>query len=116
MAARAGRVRPVLDHGIAESQGFAALLTGRIQSRNVCRRGRRRRGQQVLQNVLASKDRRRSGRVGRQRQNTALAEKSTSRASRRKRDAPEVASLHVRYPVMLGQPLIQERVVRVQQA
>ena len=92
--------------------GFAAF---RLQRRNVRRRRRRRRCEQILQHPLAAQHRRRPGRVGGERQDASLAQQSAARAAGGKRDAPEIAALHVGNAVVLGQPLIDERVVGRQQ-
>ena len=51
----------------------------------------------------------------RQRQNAALAQQSAPRAALGIRDAAEVGAEHTRNPVVIGQPLVEERVVRRQQ-
>ena len=69
---------------------------------------------QIRQNPFAAHGRRRAVRVRRRRQDAALAEQAPPRLVGH-RHAPEVAAVDVRNLVVLGQPLVDERVVGRQQ-
>ena len=84
------------------------------ERRNVRRRRWRRRSQDVFENPFAAQNGRRPVRIGRHRQNAALAEQSAP-GRVLYRDAPEVAAVDVRDAVVLREPVIDEGVVRRQQ-
>ncbi len=86
------------------------------QRRHVRRRVRRRHAQERLQEPLAARDRRRAGRVRRHRHQRALAQQAAAHVERRRqRDPAELRPVDVRDAVVLGQPLVDERVVGRQQ-
>ncbi len=85
-----------------------------LERRHVGRRQRRRAAEQVLQDPLAAMHRRRAIRVRRDQQQAALPEQ-TATGIARNRHAPEVRAVDVRDAVVLRQPLVHERVVRIEQ-
>ena len=76
---------------------------------------RRRRAEHVLENPLAARHRRRAGGDRRHRQHAALPEQAAPRVVRIERDAAEVAAVNIRNAVVTRQPLVDERVVGVEQ-
>ena len=99
------------DHRLAQGQGRSVGRVFRRQRRDVGRRRRRGRGEQIVEHVLAAQHGRGACRVGSDRQDAALAEQPAAPAVRPKLDAAEVAALNVRDPVVLGEPLVDERVL-----
>ena len=75
---------------------------------------RRRRAEQVLEDPLAAHHRRRAVRVGGDEQQAAVAEQTAARIVGH-RHAAEVGTVDVRDPVVPGQPLVHERVVRIEE-
>ena len=88
----------------------------RLERWNIRRRIRRTHAENVRHDPLASRDRRRSLRLGRRRQEGALAEQPAPHVHLgAERHAPELAAVDVRDAVVSGQPFVDERVVRRQQ-
>ena len=114
VTAGARRVGPMLGQPLAHRQRRSDRLR-LVQRRDVRRRRRRRHAQDVVEDPLAADDRRRARRIGGDQQNAALAQQPAARRIRVERDAAEAAAVHVRDAVVLGQPLVDERVVRAQQ-
>ena len=85
-----------------------------VQARH--RRGRRRRRgvQQVLEDPLAAKHRRGPRRVGRHREHARLHQHAFARRVAQI-DSPELGAHDARQPVVAGEPLVDERVLRVQE-
>ncbi len=112
MAHGAGWVGPVLFHALAHGQ----LLDGPIvfQRWNIRRRRWRGRTQELLQHPLAADRRRRPVGIGGHRQNAALSEQAVP-VRVLQLDAAELDAVNALDPVVLGQALIQEGVVRTQQ-
>ena len=91
-------------------------LSLRRQRRHVWRRIRRAHPEDVRHDPLAARHRRGSFGLGGRRQNGRLAEQAFPHIHvRAERDAPELAAVNIRDAVVLGQPLVDERVVRRQQ-
>ena len=86
-----------------------------FSGRHVRRRRRRRRAEDVFQNPLAANHRRRARGIRRDREDAALPQQAAALAVPVQRDAPEVAAVHVRNAVVLREPLVQERVVGLEQ-
>ena len=82
-----------------------------LEARHIGGRRRRRRVQDVIQNPLASNHRRRAGRVGGHGKDTPLAQQAPPPVVVPELDAAEVAAVDIRDAVVLGQALVQERVV-----
>src|SRR6185503_3095727 len=87
--------------------GVGATL---IQQRDVGWWRRRRCTEDVVEQPAAAQHRRRAVWVRRDGQDAALTEQSTPNAVG-EGDAPEVAAIHVRDPVVASEPLVHERVV-----
>ena len=87
---------------------------GLVQARDARRRVRGRRGQQVVEDPLAAQHRRRARRVGRHREDAALGQHTAPRRAGEV-DLPELLPLHPGDPVMAGQPLVEERVLAIQE-
>ena len=115
MAARARRVLAVFGHRVPHGERLSRFCAFGLQRGDVRGRRRRRRSQKVLQHPLAAHDRRGPRRVRGERQDAALTQQPAARTAGRKRDAPEIAPLHVGDAVVLGQPSVQERVIGGQQ-
>ncbi len=113
VTARAGDVGPVLGQPLANRERRRDRVV--LQRRHVRRGRRRRRAEDVLEDPLAADHGRRAGRVGGHGQDTPLAEQAAPHAVVAELDASEVAAVDVRDAVVLGQALVQERVVRLQQ-
>src|SRR4029450_8624080 len=114
MTAGTGGVGAVLGQPFADRKAFAyagVLLQGW--------HGPRRRWwwdpKKIVKDPLAAYDRRGSGRVGTHRENASVAPPAPPPAVFAQRDAPEAAAVHMRDAVVLGQPFVDERVIRVQQ-
>ena len=113
MTARAGDVGPVLGQPLADRERRGDRVV--LERRHV-RRGRRwRRAEDVLEDPFAADHGRRAGRVGGHGQDAPLAEQAAPHAVVAELDATELAAVDVRDAVVLGQALVQERVVRLQQ-
>src|SRR5438093_5141792 len=107
MTTRARRICPVLRHTLAHRKNLAhRIVFG--QRRHVWRRRWRRSAEDILQNPLASQNRRSADRVGSDRENASLPKQSATYAVVRQRDAPEVAAIHIRNFVVFREPVIQE--------
>ena len=106
----ARRVLPVRFHLLPDRHrlGVGAAL---IQQRDVGWRRRRRCAEDVVEQPAAAQHRRRAVRIRRDGQDAALTEQPAPHAVG-EGDAPEVAAVHVRDPVVAGEPLVHERVVR----
>src|SRR5207247_8157598 len=74
-----------------------------------------RNSQDVLEDPFAAHDRRRPRGIRRDRQDTGLAKQPASPAVVVQRDPTEAAPIHVWDSVMLGEPFVDERVIRAQQ-
>ena len=111
VAAGARGVGPVLLHALAHRERAARLL---VERRHVGRRRGRRRAEDVRQHVLAARDRRRPVPVRVERQHAALAEQPAAVVVLDAHAAILIA-VDVRHAVVPRQPLVQERVVRVEQ-
>ena len=104
----------MLGHALAHRE-HPSLGIGVLQGRDVLRRRRRRRADDVLQDPLAAKHGRCPVGVRRDRQHAALSQNAPARTVLVERDAPEAAAVHVRDPVVFGEPLVHERVVGAEQ-
>ena len=113
MAARAGDVGAVLGQPLADRERRRDRVV--LERRHVRRRRRRRRAEDVFEDPLAADHGRGAGRVRGHRQDAPLAEQAAPHAVVAELDAAEVAAVDVRDAVVLGQALVQERVVRLQQ-
>ncbi len=111
VTARAGDVGAVLGQPLADRERRRDRVV--LERRHVRRRRRRRRAEDVLEDPLAADHRRRAGRVRGDRQDAPLAEQAAPHAVVAELDAPELAAVDVRDAVVLGQPLVQVRVVRL---
>src|SRR5688572_31600708 len=85
-----------------------------VQQRDVRGWRRWRRAEHVVEQPPAAQDRRRTVRIGSHGEDTALTEQAAPYAVA-EGDSPEVASVHVRDPIVAREPLIDERIVRRQQ-
>ena len=114
MTARAHGVAAMRGQALAHRKvgGHGAL----VERRHVRRRRRRRRAEDVAQHQHAAKDRRRPGRVRRDRQHAALPQQAAALAFGGERHAAEPASVDVGNSVVLRQALVEERVVRPDQS
>ena len=101
-------------HALAHRQHPARLRVAFIERRNIGRRWRRRRAEHIVQHPFAAQHRRSAVGVGGHREDAALAQQSP-RASSVMRHAAELAAIDVRNSVVLGQALIDEGVIGVQQ-
>ena len=86
-----------------------------LERRHIGRRRRRRHAEDVLEDPFAAAHRRGARGVRRHRQNAALPEQAAALAVLRQRDAPEPIAVDVRNAVVPGEPLVEERVVGVEQ-
>src|SRR2546426_5462285 len=113
---RAGRILAMLFHELTQRQRLTLGSTV-VQTRNVGRRWRWGRPQQVLQQPLAAQNNRGAVGIRIDSQETALAEKSTPYIKvRSERHAPKITAVHVGNSVMTRQTLVQKRIVHVQQS
>src|SRR6059036_1118249 len=94
MTTRAGGIRPVLRHTLAHRENLAACSVV-FQRRNVRWRWRRRRAENVAQDPLAAKDRRRPIRVGSHGQNASMAKQTAANAAAAESYSPEVTPVHI---------------------
>src|SRR3954462_1899326 len=78
-------------------------------------RGGGRGAEEVVEDEQAALHRRRPRRVRRHHQHRAARQHPTARAVLRQRDLPEIVPLHVRHAVIVAQPLVQKRVVALDQ-
>ncbi len=113
MTARARRVLAMRLEPFAHRRQLAALAAF-LQRRHVGRRRRRRRAEDRLEQPLAAQHRRRAVGIRRHGQQAALAEQSAAPAVGQ-RHAPEAVAVDVRNPVVPGQALVHEGVVRAQE-
>ena len=86
-----------------------------LQVRDVRRRRRRRRGQDVFQDPLAAFHDRGAVVVGRHRQYAGLAQQAAATQLRVEVHPAHRRAVHARYAVVLGQPLVDERIVGVEE-
>ena len=114
MAAGAHRIRAVLRHLLAHRQHLRRVPLF-LQLGHVCRRRRRCRAENVFQDPLAADHRRGPVRTRRPGQNRALSQQPAAHAVAGKRNLPEALAIDAGNAVVLRQPLVQERVVRVEQ-
>ena len=113
VTARAGGVRAVLLEHLAHGGCLCRLRL--VEIRVHARRRRRHRSRQnVLEQPLAANRGRRAMRIGRNRQDARLAEQ-TPAVRVGERHSPEVAAVDPRNPIVTGQLLVEERVVRGQE-
>ena len=113
MATGADRIRSVLGQPSANREVPVHRVV--LQGRHVRQRRGWRHPKNILEDPLAANDRRGPRGIGRHRQNACLAKQPASPAVLAQRDAPEVAAIHMRDAVMLGQPFVDIREIRAQQ-
>ena len=113
MARRTRRVLPVLLH-LAPQRKILARRT-LFERRNRRRRRRRRRVQQVLENPLPAQHGRRPRRIGRNRQHTPVRQNPAAAIGAAHIHPPELRTGHPVHAIEARHPLIQERVLGVQQ-
>ena len=117
MALHAVRAHAMVLHLLAHGRFFRVRVRGaRRQRRHVRRRVRRTHAEHVGHDPFAARDRRRAIGFGAGCEERPLAQQPAARLHvRTERDATELAAGDVLDAVMLGQPLVDERVVGVQQ-
>ena len=105
-----------------ERKGFALrehvalkLIQRFVERRNIGRRRRSRRAQDVLENPLAALDRRRADRLRSYREHARHGQDAAARVSRRQRDPAHLRSGDVGHAVELRQRLVKERVIAGEQ-
>ena len=103
----------MLFHPLPDRSGLLCSF-GFFERRNIRRRQRRRGAQKVFQNPFAARHRRGPVRDRSHQQETRLAQQAPPRVVRHW-DAAEAAAANIRNPVVLGQRLVDESVVRVKQ-
>src|SRR5436309_12838609 len=113
MAARTGGIDTVLGQSLTDRKRSRRRVV--LQRWHVWQRWRRRRSKDVFENPLAANHRRGPRGIRGHRENAALAQQPAPVALLVQCDAPKAAAVHVGNPVMLRQPFIQERVVRLQE-
>ena len=117
VAGVAGRVRAVLLHPLAQrEQSISGDRFGFLQIRHVRWRGRRRAAEQNLHHPFSTLHRRSPIGERSERKNTSVAQKASAvRVDTVERDAAEPATGDVRNPVVPGEPLVDEGVIRGQE-
>ena len=111
--ARGGGAMP--HHGLAQGRRFFGLAALDFERWDVRRRRWRCRGEEIFEHPLPTQHGRGSRRIRRDGQEAAVAEQTTACAVGGQGDSTEVAAAHVRDPIVPGQPLVQERVIGVEQ-
>src|SRR5437867_994035 len=114
MTTRTGRVRSMLRHPFPHCKNFA-IRSVILQRRHIRRWWRGRRAEDIAQNPFAAKHGRGAIRIRRYGQNASLAKQAAPNAVFTERHAPEIAAVHVRNSVVLGEPLVQKRIICAQQ-
>ena len=115
MTGGADRVAAVHFHGLAHRQRLTFVILF-LEGRDLGRRGRRGRTEQVLHDPLAAVDRRRAGCQRRHRQHAAVAEDAGARLlAGVQRHPPEPVAAHAGDAVVARQALVHIRVVRREQ-
>src|SRR5262249_32513251 len=84
-----------------------------IEIRHVRRRRRRRRVQDLFENPFPAQNRRGPRSIRRDGQHACLRQKPAAMGFARKRNPAKLRTLHSTYPVKLSKPLVQKRVVSV---
>ena len=113
MADRAGRVRPVLFHPLADRPRRCRAMV-LVERRHVGWRRRRRHAKNVIEQPLATEHRGGPGRVGGQGQQTGMPEQSAPYVVV-ERHPPKPLAVDARHAVVARQTLVHERVVRAKQ-
>src|SRR5438128_11199092 len=114
MATSAGWILPVFFHELTQRERLS-IRSAVFQTRNVRRRRRWRRTQQILQQPLAAQNDRRSVCIRIHSQQAALTEDSTTRIKFRSEcHTPEVAAVNVRDSIMTREAFIKKRILRIQ--